>query len=64
MNAKVEVYESEHEARMAVARYKDRHYPNILVFGPLELIEGTKVGKKGWLVIATHAEVTIAGPTA
>lgn len=60
-DAKVEVYKLRRDADLAVATYKQLGFPNILVLGPLDLIEGAAMGSSGWLVLATHANVMTAG---
>ena len=60
-DAKIEVYRLKSKADEAIERYKQRGFPNILVVGALELIEGATDDDQGWLVLATHADVLSAG---
>lgn len=61
MDAKIEVFGLKREADIAVDEYKRLGFPNILVMGPLDLIEGAEMGGEGWLVLVTHAEVLATG---
>lgn len=61
MDAKIEVHPLRRDAELAVEQYKQMGFPNILVIGPLDLIEGATTGEEGWLVLVTHAEVMTTG---
>lgn len=57
----IEVFSLQRDAALAIDQYKSQGFPNIVVMGPLDLIEGTSGADKGWLVLATNAEITATG---